>query len=314
MNQAAFTHHPVLFQEVLDALHIRPDGVYVDGTFGRGGHARAILALLNDEGRLIVMDKDPQAIDHARQTLAHDKRVTIIHDDYARLKNHIEEQGLMQLIDGVLLDLGVSSPQLDDARRGFSFQHNGPLDMRMNPENGMSASQWLMSATEKEIADVLWQLGEERFSRRIARHIVEYRQTQAVTDTATLASIIADCVPSGKEKKHPATRSFQAIRIKINHELEHISQVLEDLLDVLKLGGRMLVISFHSLEDRLVKRFLKKYSTLPELPRGLPVKEVDRQVKMRLKVIGKAVKAGAEEVLNNPRARSAILRTAERVN
>ena len=314
MNAADYSHQPVLFREVLDALQVKPAGVYVDGTFGRGGHAAAILKCLGDSGRLVVMDKDPQAIASARAQYGEDSRVTIIHDDYAHMATHIEQLGLRQQVDGVLLDLGVSSPQLDDASRGFSFSQNGPLDMRMNPQQGQSAAQWLMSADEKEIADVLWQFGEERFSRRIAKRIVEARKLQSIDDTTTLAKIIAECVPAFKEKKHPATRSFQAIRIKINAELEQVQQVLEDIFDVLKIGGRVLVISFHSLEDRLVKRFFKKHSTAPKIPRGLPLREVDRHASVRLKTIGKAIKASAQEIAQNARSRSAVLRIAERLS
>ncbi len=314
MTVKDFSHQSVLFNESLDALGIKPDGVYVDGTFGRGGHAGAILALLNDDGRLFVMDKDPQAIACARQKFSDDERVTIIHDDFADMKSHMERHGVQHLVDGVLLDLGVSSPQLDDAGRGFSFQNNGPLDMRMNTEKGISAAQWLMTAREKEIADVLWKLGEERFSRRIAKAIVEYRQQEAIADTATLASIISGCVPGGKEKKHPATRSFQAIRIKINQELESLMRLLDDVFDILKLGGRLVIISFHSLEDRIVKRFMKKNSTPPVLPKGLPLREEDINHALRLRVMGKAIKASVEELCRNPRSRSAVLRIAERVS
>jgi 16S rRNA (cytosine1402-N4)-methyltransferase len=311
---AQLLHQPVLFNEVLQAMQVKPDGVYVDGTFGRGGHAAAILEQLGEHGRLIVMDKDPQAIACARAKHAGDQRVTIIHDDYVQMKNHISQQGLASQVDGVLLDLGVSSPQLDDATRGFSFQQNGPLDMRMNTEQGETAQQWITRASEKEIADVLWRFGEERFSRRIARKIVEYRQQQPINDTDTLVSIIKDCVPAGKEKKHPATRSFQAIRMQINHELEHVELVLADMFDVLKVGGRILVISFHSLEDRLVKRFFKQQSTAPSIPRGLPVRESELSVSIRLRTIGKAIKAGVQELAQNPRSRSAVLRVAERVS
>lgn len=307
-------HRPVLFDEVLEAMQVKPDGVYVDGTFGRGGHAAAILQQLGERGRLIVMDKDPQAIAVARAQHADDARVTIIHDDYAQMKTHIQQQGFESQVDGVLLDLGVSSPQLDDASRGFSFQQNGPLDMRMNTDQGETAQQWLMNASEKEIADVLWQFGEERFSRRIARKIVEFRQQNPINDTATLATIIRECVPAGKEKKHPATRSFQAIRMRINHELEYVEQALANIFDVLKIGGRLLVISFHSLEDRLVKRFFKLHSTPPKLPRGLPLRQSELSVAIRLRLIGKAIKAGAEEIAHNPRSRSAVLRIAERVS
>ncbi len=313
MSQSDLAHQPVLFDEVLEALAIKPDGVYVDGTFGRGGHAAAILQQLGENGRLLVMDKDPQAIASAKQAYADDARVTIIHDDYAHMLQQLDRRDLRQLVDGVLLDLGVSSPQLDDASRGFSFQHNGPLDMRMNPEQGISAAQWIMTASEKEIATVLWELGEERFSRRIARRIVDFRQQQPISDTATLAGLISECVPKGKQHKHPATRSFQAIRIRVNEELEHIQSLLGDIFEVLKIGGRLLVISFHSLEDRLVKRFFKKHSTPPALPRGLPLRDSEIAVTVRLRSIGKAVRASAQEVALNPRARSAVLRIAERV-
>lgn len=313
MSNLNLSHQPVLFREVLDALAIRADGVYVDGTFGRGGHAAAILERLGDQGRLLVMDKDPQAIASAKASFADDARVTIIHDDYAHLLHHLEQLGLRQGVDGLLLDLGVSSPQLDQAERGFSFQQNGPLDMRMDTTQGMSAAEWVMSASEKEIAQVLWELGEERFSRRIARKIVEYRVEQPIRDTATLATLISECVPAGKQHKHPATRSFQAIRIKINRELEHLQQLLSDIFDVLKIGGRVLIISFHSLEDRLVKRFFKKHASAPVLPRGLPLREDQLKTSVRLRSLGKAVKATAEEVRQNPRARSAVLRIAERI-
>lgn len=313
MSDQGYAHKPVLFHEVIEALQIKPDGIYVDGTYGRGGHSEAILAQLNENGRLLVMDKDPQAIADAMQKHATDKRVTVIHDDYAQMAEHMNRLGLQQLVDGVLLDLGVSSPQLDDASRGFSFQNNGPLDMRMNPEVGRSAADWIMTASEKEISDVLWQLGEERFARRIAGKVIEVRQEQPINDTQTLADLIRSCVPANKEKKHPATRSFQAIRIKINQELEHVQDVLDGVFDILKIGGRVLVISFHSLEDRIVKRFFKKHSQQAVLPRGLPLRESDIPVSIRLKAIGKAIKATKQELLENARSRSAVLRIAERV-
>jgi len=315
---AVMTHQSVLFNEVLEGIQVKPDGIYVDGTFGRGGHAAAILERLGEHGRLIVMDKDPEAIASARAQHVNDERVTIIHDDYAHMREHMLQQGVDCRVDGVLLDLGVSSPQLDDAGRGFSFQHNGPLDMRMDTSQGQTARDWVMTADEKEIADVLWRFGEERFSRRIARRIVEFRQQQAINDTDTLVSIIKDCIPAPKGKnrkqaKHPATRSFQAIRIRINNELEQVERVLADIFDILNIGGRLLVISFHSLEDRLVKRFFKKQSTPPAMPRGLPLRQSELPNSIRLRVIGKAIKAGAEELVQNPRARSAVLRIAERV-
>lgn len=306
------THAPVLHQEVIDGLAIRPDGNYVDGTYGRGGHARSILAALGERGRLIVMDRDPQAIADAHATLGADRRVTIIHDDYANMRAQIAELDLLQKIDGILLDLGVSSPQLDDARRGFSFQNNGPLDMRMNPQRGQSAADWLRQADEAEIARVLWEYGEERHSRRIARKIVEVRGIHPIEDTATLAALISDIVPRPKNNRHPATRCFQAIRIHINQELSQIQRLLDSVLDMLRIGGRLLVISFHSLEDRLVKRFFKARSTREKLPRGLPLRDSELKSVIPLRLLGRAIKAGARELSTNPRARSAVLRIAER--
>jgi 16S rRNA (cytosine1402-N4)-methyltransferase len=306
------SHAPVLHDEVVATMDIKPDGRYVDGTYGRGGHARSILAELGEGGRLIVMDRDPQAIADARDSLGTDSRVTIIHDDYANLKTQIAALDLAEQIDGVLLDLGVSSPQLDDARRGFSFQHNGPLDMRMNPDQGESAAQWLARADEVEIARVLWEYGEERQSRRIARKIVEVRALQPIDDTATLAGLIGGVLPRPKNNRHPATRSFQAIRIHINQELAQIQQLLESVFEILKIGGRILVISFHSLEDRLVKRFFKAQSTGRKIPRGLPLRDNEFDAGIRLKSVGKAIKAGAAELELNPRARSAVMRFAER--
>ncbi|MGD8347842.1 MAG: 16S rRNA (cytosine(1402)-N(4))-methyltransferase RsmH [Gammaproteobacteria bacterium] len=306
------SHAPVLHDEVIEALAIRPDGNYVDGTYGRGGHALSILALLGDEGRLIVMDRDPQAIADARQKLGDDSRVTIIHDDYANLRQRMAGLDLLERIDGILLDLGVSSPQLDDAERGFSFQHKGPLDMRMNPESGQSAAQWLRTADEAEIARVLWEYGEERHSRRIARKIVAVREKQPIEDTAALAGLISEVLPRPKNNRHPATRSFQAIRIHVNQELSQVQRLLDSVLDILRIGGRLLVISFHSLEDRLVKRFFNRQSRRPPLPRGLPLRESEIESVVRLRLVGKPVRAGREELDSNPRARSAVLRIAER--
>jgi 16S rRNA (cytosine1402-N4)-methyltransferase len=314
MSGAEFSHAPVMHDEVMRYLDIQPDGIYVDGTYGRGGHAESILSQLGKNGRLIVMDKDPEAIKAARETFGDDKRVTIFHDDYANMSKTLEAAELKQQVDGVLLDLGVSSPQLDDATRGFSFQKNGPLDMRMNPLHGESAAEWLSRAEEREISRVLWELGEERYARRISRKIVEARETQNIEDTATLSALISACVPSLKNKKHPATRSFQAIRIHINQELAHISRLLDSIFDILKIGGRILVISFHSLEDRLVKRFFRQHSTPPKLPRGLPIRDSEILSTIRLRAIGKAIKAGVVEISLNPRARSAVLRVAERTS
>lgn len=305
-------HAPVMHDEVIAALAIRPDGRYVDGTYGRGGHARSILAGLGAQGRLIVMDRDPEAIADARRTFADDKRVTIIHDDYANMQSCMAGLELLEQIDGILLDLGVSSPQLDDARRGFSFQNNGPLDMRMNPAQGESAAEWLAQAEEAEIARVLWEYGEERQSRRIAKKIVEQRQSRPIDDTASLAGLISEILPRQKNHRHPATRSFQAIRIHINQELGQVERLLESVFDILRVGGRLLVISFHSLEDRLVKRFFKTHSTRRKIPRGLPLRDSEIESGIRLKVAFKAIKAGAGELALNPRARSAVLRVAER--
>jgi 16S rRNA (cytosine1402-N4)-methyltransferase len=305
-------HEPVLHAEVIEALAIRPDGNYVDGTYGRGGHALSILALLGEQGRLIVMDRDPQAIADARQKLGDDSRVTIIHDDYANLEQQVAALDLLERIDGILLDLGVSSPQLDDAGRGFSFQHKGPLDMRMNPDTGQSAADWLGQADEDEIARVLWEYGEERQSRKIARKIVAVREQQPIEDTQTLARLISELLPRPKNNRHPATRSFQAIRIHINQELSQIQRLLDSVLDVLRIGGRLLVISFHSLEDRLVKRFFNRHSRRPTLPKGLPLREAEIESVIRLRLVGKPVRAGREEIESNPRARSAVLRIAER--
>jgi 16S rRNA (cytosine1402-N4)-methyltransferase len=314
MSATEFSHAPVMHDEIMRNLNIQPDGIYVDGTYGRGGHAKSILSQLGKNGRLIVMDKDPEAIKAARETLGDDTRVTIFHDDYANMSETLAAVELKQQVDGVLLDLGVSSPQLDDATRGFSFQKNGPLDMRMNPMQGESAAEWLRRAEEKEISRVLWELGEERYARRIARKIVEVRETQNIEDTATLSALISACVPSLKKKKHPATRSFQAIRIHINQELAHISRLLDSIFDILKIGGRLLVISFHSLEDRLVKRFFRQHSTPAKIPRGLPVRDSELLSTIRLRAIGKAIKAGVVELSLNPRARSAVLRVAERTS
>ncbi|MDH3633706.1 MAG: 16S rRNA (cytosine(1402)-N(4))-methyltransferase RsmH [Gammaproteobacteria bacterium] len=305
-------HAPVLHAEVLAALEIKPDGRYVDGTYGRGGHAHSILSELGDQGRLIVMDRDPQAIADAQETMGSDRRVTIIHDDYANMYAQIADLDLLEQIDGILLDLGVSSPQLDDAARGFSFQLNGPLDMRMNPGQGESAAEWLAHADEAEIARVLWEYGEERHSRRIAKKIVERRQSGKIEDTATLAALISEIVPRPKNNKHPATRSFQAVRIHINQELDQIQHLLETVLDILKIGGRLLIISFHSLEDRLVKRFFKAQSSRAKIPRGLPLRDSEIPSNIRLRLVNKAIRAGARELASNPRARSAVLRIAER--
>src|SRR3990167_6655368 len=264
-------HKPVLLHEVVDGLAIKPNGIYVDGTFGRGGHSRVILQRLGPEGRLIALDKDPAAITAGKIGLFCDPRFCIIHDSFANLQNVMQSRDLMGKINGILLDLGVSSPQLEDSERGFSFIKDGPLDMRMNVTQEMDAATWINRATENEIFHVLREYGEERYAKRIAKAIVLARDPQPITRTKQLADIIAKASPTREIKKHPATRSFQAIRIFINHELEELQHVLQQCLTVLAVGGRLCVISFHSLEDRIVKRFIQRESTGDEYPSDLPI-------------------------------------------
>ncbi len=303
-------HVPVLLGPVLDGLKIRPDGCYVDGTFGRGGHSREILKQLNDDGRLIAIDRDPQAIAAAPKSLTDDPRFELIRGESAQLEKFIDERGLVEAVDGLLFDLGVSSPQLDEADRGFSFLRDGPLDMRMDPDSGVPARQWLASVDEKTLKQVLWKFGEETHAGRIARAIVEARDEAPVSRTAQLARIVEEAKPSRGEKKHPATKTFQAIRIAINKELEQLESLLSQSVNVLRQGGRLCVISFHSLEDRIVKRFMRDASREPVQYRGMP--EVPEEFRPRLKVIGKPIVATAEEIEFNRRARSARLRIAER--
>ena len=306
-----YTHQPVLLAEVLTALSIKPDGVYVDGTFGRGGHANAILAELGPQGRLLAMDRDPEAVQSAEQQFGADPRFEIEQGAFTMLSRVIAQRQLQGKVNGLLLDLGVSSPQLDDASRGFSFSADGPLDMRMDPSSGVSASEWLESASESDIARVLKVFGEERFSRRIARSVVETRQASPLRTTRQLAELIEAAVPRREKNKHPATRSFQAIRIFINGELDEITMVLEQVIDVLAPQGRMAVISFHSLEDRIVKRFIRDEYRGEQPPEEFPLAGMDYVP--RLKPVGKAIRAAADEVDQNPRARSAVLRVAERL-
>ena len=297
-------HLPVMFAEVMEGLAVKADGSYLDGTFGRGGHARGVLDRLGPEGRLLVMDKDPEAIAVAERLCADDARVSLRRGSFADLASWpAANAGL----DGVLLDLGVSSPQLDIAERGFSFAKDGPLDMRMDPDSGESAAQWLARADEKEIADVLWTWGEEKHSRRIARAIVQDRVAQPFTRTAQLAGLIARLLPRGAGKTHPATRSFQGIRIHINRELLDLEAGLDAALACLKPGGRLAVISFHSLEDRIVKQFMVRLAKAPPTNRRMPV-EVPFTPSLQL--LGGAQKAGDAELAVNPRARSAVLRVA----
>jgi 16S rRNA (cytosine1402-N4)-methyltransferase len=287
------------------------DGVYVDATFGRGGHTRYLLARLSPEARVLGFDKDPEAIAAGEQLAREDSRFAIIHASFAEILSVLKARGLAGNIDGVLADLGVSSPQLDDAGRGFSFLKDGPLDMRMDTTRGPSAAEWLAAVAEGELARVLFEYGEERYSRRIARALVKARAEKAITRTKELADIVAAAHPAWEKHKHPATRAFQAIRIAINSELGDIETFLRDALAVLKPGGRLAVISFHSLEDRLVKQFFQKEAKGDDFPAGLPV-TVD-MLKPRLKIIGKAIEPSAAEVDANPRARSARLRVAEKI-
>ena len=307
-----FSHRPVLLDECLDALNIKPEGVYVDATFGRGGHAQEILAKLGPDGRLLGLDKDPQAVATARQKFANDARFSIHHGSFAELAQVVEASGLFGRVNGVLMDLGVSSPQLDDASRGFSFMRDGPLDMRMDNTHGMSASVWLAQAKEAEIARVLKDYGEERFANRIARAIVAARQESLIETTGQLAAIIKSVMPKQRDQdKHPATRSFQGIRIFINQELDDLRSCLDRVVEVLASGGRLAVISFHSLEDRIVKRFMRDQARGDDFPSDLPVTVDQLNPKMRL--VGKAIRASNEELDLNPRARSAVLRVAEKV-
>lgn len=305
------SHITVLLHEAVGGLAIRPDGIYIDGTFGRGGHSRLILSQLGPQGRLIAIDRDPQAI--AEAATIDDPRFQIVHGPFSNVQQYVEELGLTGKIDGFLLDLGVSSPQLDDAERGFSFMRDGPLDMRMDPSSGFSAAEWLQKAEAEDIAWVLKTFGEERFAKRIARAIVERNQSEPMTRTRELAELVAAASPVKEKHKHPATRTFQAIRIYINSELEEIERALDASLTILALGGRLSVISFHSLEDRIVKRFIRRQSKGPEIPDGLPLTEAQLAGGKKMLTIGKAIKPSEEEIEQNARSRSSVLRVAERM-
>jgi 16S rRNA (cytosine1402-N4)-methyltransferase len=304
-------HTPVLLDEVLVALQVRTEGCYLDATFGRGGHTAAILERVGKDGRVIAIDRDPQAIRAGRDRFAIDARLTLVNSPFSQLASVVNSMGLSGELDGVLLDLGVSSPQLDDAARGFSFTQDGPLDMRMNNSAGITAAEWLARAPESEIARVIREFGEERFAKRIARSIVEQRTTAPITRTTQLAEIVASAVRTREPGKHPATRTFQAIRIHVNRELEEIEAALEGTLSVLKHGGRLAVISFHSLEDTLVKRFMQRHSQEDPIFAGLP--EVPESARPKLRRVGKAIHASDAEIRSNPRSRSSIMRVAERI-
>ncbi len=303
-------HTTVLLKEAVDALVTIPEGRYVDCTYGRGGHSREILSRLSSEGRLLVIDKDVDAVIHARNSIGGDKRVSIVHGSFSDVTRIVKEQGF-GLVHGLLMDLGVSSPQIDDAERGFSFSHEGPLDMRMNQDHGETVADWLAVATEAEISKVLWEFGEERFARRIARKIVEQRDVSPVASTKQLVAIIEEAIPFRDKYKHPATRSFQALRIFINSELMDLKTCLAEVIALLVVGGRLVVISFHSLEDRIVKRFIREKEKGDPFPRKLPVR--NEMLKRELESLGKAIKPGQAEIERNPRARSAVMRVACRL-
>jgi len=304
-------HVPVLLGPVLEGLDIKQDGLYIDATFGRGGHSAAILQRLGANGRLIAIDRDPQAIAAAAPAVKSDSRCTLIRSDFAKLATCMRDMALTGQADGLLFDLGVSSPQLDEPERGFSFLRDGPLDMRMDPDTGVSAAEWLQSVEEKELKKVLQSLGEETAASRIARAVVAARAQTPIRTTRQLADIVASVVPAHVRKKHPATRTFQAIRMHINRELDQLRAALEQSLEVLKSGGRLCVISFHSLEDRIVKRFMRDASREAEQYRGMP--DVPPAFRPKLRLVGRAITPTAEEVAQNARARSARLRIAERV-
>ena len=306
-------HVTVLLEEAVDSLGVKPSGVYIDGTFGFGGHSRLILEKLDENGRLIAFDKDMSAVTTG-QTIKN-KNFHITHSKFSRIKQELEKLGVSQA-DGILLDLGVSSLQLEDTSRGFSFRLDGPLDMRMDTSQGQTATEWIASVSEKHLGEVIKDYGEERFAKQIAREVVAARSKQPITTTLQLAEIVAKVVHPNKKNHNPATRTFQAIRIYLNQELEELSLILPECMGLLKEGGRLVVISFHSLEDRVVKRFIREAACPDKLPSRLPVRdeEVRRLIRPKLRLVGKAIRPKERELVVNPRARSAVMRVAERVN
>ncbi|WP_434774902.1 16S rRNA (cytosine(1402)-N(4))-methyltransferase RsmH [Pseudomonas oryzihabitans] len=308
-----FHHVSVLLDEAVQALAIQPAGRYLDGTFGRGGHSRAVLRLLGEEGRLLGFDKDPQAIAAGQALAVEDSRFGIVQRSFAELGDELVSRGWSGQVDGVLLDLGVSSPQLDDPERGFSFMQDGPLDMRMDPSRGQSAAAWIASASEADIAQVFKEFGEERFAKRMARAVVQRREVQPFERTGDLAKVLTEANPAWEKGKHPATRAFQGLRIYINRELSDLEQGLQAAYEQLAVGGRLVVISFHSLEDRIVKQFMRRLAKgeADQLPRDLPIRATVFEPSLRL--LGKPVYAGEGELAANPRARSAVMRVAEKL-
>ncbi|GAB1256831.1 16S rRNA (cytosine(1402)-N(4))-methyltransferase RsmH [Aurantivibrio plasticivorans] len=311
MSDSPAAHVTVLLHEAVDALVIDPDGFYIDGTFGRGGHSQLILERLSPQGRLLAIDKDPQAVATGREKFARDERFEIAQGSFTQLEELVAERGRSGEVAGVLVDLGVSSPQLDEAQRGFSFMQDGPLDMRMDTTQGQSAADWISTAKDTELAKILKEYGEEKFAKRIARAIVTAREETPIVRTLQLAKIIADAHPSWEVGKHPATRSFLAIRLFINKELEDLRDLLEQITGALKPGGRLVAISFHSLEDRIVKRFMRDKAKGDNLPRNVPV--LESQLNKTLRIIGKATKPSDQEIAINVRSRSAVMRVAEKL-
>ncbi len=304
------SHETVLLDEAVAALLKKPDGTYVDCTYGRGGHSQEIANRMNNQGRLMVIDKDQSAIADARVRFKGDDRVVVVHGSFSRLAEYVDDHE-MRPLDGILLDLGVSSPQLDDPLRGFSFMKDGPLDMRMDQAVGESASEWLAVADENEITDVLRRYGEEKFARRIAKKIVSIRQDKKIETTSSLVEVIESAIPKREKNKHPATRTFQAVRIQVNQELKSLEDCLQDVVDLLVSGGRLVVISFHSLEDRIVKRFIRRMEREDDYPDRFPIRA--DEIEHQLKSVGKPIRPGDEEVRGNRRSRSSIMRVAERL-
>jgi len=310
---SSLRHVTVLLDEAVAALAVRPDGRYLDGTFGRGGHSRLLLRQLGPEGCLLGFDKDPQAIATGQALAAEDGRFVVVQRSFAELGDEVAQRGWSGTLSGILLDLGVSSPQLDDPERGFSFLNDGPLDMRMDPSRGVSAAQWIATAAEDDIARVFKDYGEERFARRMARAVVQRRSEKPFERTADLAQVLTVANPAWEKGKNPATRAFQGLRIFINNELGDLETGLDAALEALAVGGRLVVISFHSLEDRIVKQFMRRHAKgeADKLPRDLPI--IPEAFVPRLKLIGKPQYASADEIKANPRSRSAIMRIAEKL-
>lgn len=304
-------HESVLLQEALDGLNLQPDGVYIDATYGRGGHSEAILSHLSQQGRLIAIDKDREAIEHAKDRFKQDPRVSVVQGSFATLEEVAKQVGVAGKVNGILFDLGVSSPQLDDPARGFSFMRSGPLDMRMDTLSGISAAEFIDEASLAELVKVFREYGEERFAQRIANFIIAEREKESITSTDRLAEIIKAAHPKWEKHKHPATRVFQAIRIYINRELEDLKIGLQAALNILTKKGRLVVISFHSLEDRIVKQFMKKEASGPVFPREVPIRA--SEIKVTFKCIGRAIKPTQDEIQRNVRARSAVMRIGEKL-